>query len=148
MLLVTIALVLVAAVTLLIGIISDNLALIFISIGASAIAAIVLGVLSQMSRKKGKSGAGAAAPVSRGNGGFEVTTSDGATAVALATVLRERAGVLWAHSMLVDAALSRTAPETEFHGRMLSLTLNAGANAPAVVTALRTCVIFIVVPSP
>ncbi len=62
LLLVTIALVLVAAVTLLIGIISDNLALIFLSIGASAIAAIVLAVLSQMSRRKGKSTADAAVP--------------------------------------------------------------------------------------
>ncbi len=61
LLLVTIALVLVAAVTLLIGIISDNLALIFISIGASAVAAIVLAVLSQMSRRKGK-GAAEAVP--------------------------------------------------------------------------------------
>jgi len=62
LLLVTIALVLIAAVTLLIGIISDNLALIFVSIGASAVAAIVLAVLSQMSRRKGKSAAEAAAP--------------------------------------------------------------------------------------
>jgi len=57
LLLVTILLVLVAAVTLLIGIFSDELALIFISIGASALAAIVLAVLSQMSRKKGRDAA-------------------------------------------------------------------------------------------
>ncbi|HVF32699.1 MAG TPA: hypothetical protein VM933_06655 [Acidimicrobiales bacterium] len=50
----TILLVLVAAVTLLIGIFSDQLPLIFISIGASALAAIVLAVLSQMSRRKGR----------------------------------------------------------------------------------------------
>lgn len=54
LLLVTILLVLVAAVTLLIGIFSDNLALIFVSIGASALAAIVLAVLSQVSKRKGR----------------------------------------------------------------------------------------------
>jgi hypothetical protein len=54
LLLVTILLVLVAAVTLLIGIFSDNLALIFVSIGASALAAIVLAVLSQVSRRRGR----------------------------------------------------------------------------------------------
>ncbi len=64
LLLVTILLVLVAAVTLLIGIFSDNLALIFISIGASALAAIVLAVLSQMSRRKAKAAeAGGAEPL-------------------------------------------------------------------------------------
>ena len=54
LLLVTILLVLIAAVTLLIGIFGDNLALIFVSIGASALAAIVLAVLSQMSRRKAR----------------------------------------------------------------------------------------------
>ncbi|HEX4978609.1 MAG TPA: hypothetical protein VFV35_00970 [Acidimicrobiales bacterium] len=51
LLLVTILLVLIAAVTLLIGIFGDNLALIFVSIGASAAAAVVLAVLSQISRR-------------------------------------------------------------------------------------------------
>lgn len=55
LLIVTIVLVLVAAVTLLIGIFTDNLALIFISIGASAVAAIVLAVLSQVSRRRDRS---------------------------------------------------------------------------------------------
>lgn len=73
LLLVTIALVLVAAVTLLIGIISDNLALIFISIGASAVAAIVLAVLSQMSRKKGKSAAEAVPASASDSSGASVT---------------------------------------------------------------------------
>jgi hypothetical protein len=63
LLLVTILLVLVAAVTLLIGIFSDNLALIFVSIGASALAAIVLAVLSQVSRRKDRAAtSGATAP--------------------------------------------------------------------------------------
>lgn len=62
LLLVTIVLVLVAAVTLLIGIFSDNLALIFISIGASAAAAIVLAVLSQVSRRKGAAAPASTAP--------------------------------------------------------------------------------------
>ena len=80
--------------------------------------------------------AGAAAPVSRGDGVFEVTTIDNVEAAALATAFRERAGVLWAQSSAVDAPLSRAAPETEFHGRMLALTLKEGANAAAVVSAL------------
>lgn len=62
LLLVTILLVLVAAVTLLIGIFSDELWLIFVSIGASALAAIVLAVLSQVSRRKGRAATTAAAP--------------------------------------------------------------------------------------
>ena len=62
LLLVTILLVLVAAVTLLIGIFSDNLALIFISIGASALAAIVLAVLSQVSKRKGREATTATGP--------------------------------------------------------------------------------------
>lgn len=52
LLLLTILLVLVAAVTLLIGIFSDELTLIWISIASSFGAAVVLGVLSQMSRKR------------------------------------------------------------------------------------------------
>ena len=80
--------------------------------------------------------AGASAPVSRGNGVFEVTTTDDAKAAALATAFRERAGVLWAQSSAVDAPLSRAAPETEFHGRMLALTLANGANATTAVSAL------------
>jgi hypothetical protein len=65
LLLVTIVLVLVAAVTLLIGIFSDNLALIFLSIGASGAAAVVLAILSTLSRRRGREGAagGAAAPL-------------------------------------------------------------------------------------
>jgi hypothetical protein len=62
LLLVTILLVLVAAVTLLIGIFSDNLALIFVSIGASALAAIVLAVLSQVSRRKDRAATSGATP--------------------------------------------------------------------------------------
>lgn len=62
LLLVTILLVLVAAVTLLIGIFSDELWLIFVSIGASALAAIVLAVLSQVSRRKGRAATTATAP--------------------------------------------------------------------------------------
>ena len=62
LLLVTILLVLIAAITLLIGIFSDNLALIFVSIGASALAAIVLGVLSQVSKRKDKGPAVATGP--------------------------------------------------------------------------------------
>lgn len=79
---------------------------------------------------------GAAEPVSRGNGVFVVTTTDEAKAVALATALRERTSVLWAQASVTEAPLSRAVPETEFHGRMLALTLNVGVNAAATVGAL------------
>ena len=62
LLLVTILLVLIAAVTLLIGIFSDNLALIFVSIGASALAAIVLAALSQVSKRKAREATPATGP--------------------------------------------------------------------------------------
>ncbi len=52
LLLVTIVLVLLAALTLAIGIVGDNLALIFVSIGASAVAAIVLAVLSATNKRR------------------------------------------------------------------------------------------------
>src|SRR5687768_2605675 len=52
LLLVTILLVLIAAVTLLIGIFGNNLALIFVSIGSSVVAALVLAALSQMSKRR------------------------------------------------------------------------------------------------
>jgi hypothetical protein len=62
LLLVTIVLVLIAAVTLLIGIFGDSLALIFVSIGASVIAAIVLGVVSQMSKRRPQEAMAAGGP--------------------------------------------------------------------------------------
>ncbi len=88
LLLVTIVLVLVAAVTLLIGIFSDQLALIFISIGASALAAIVLGVLSQMSRRKGRATAtstGPEADAGRSVSESEAVSAIGAVGVPVAT---------------------------------------------------------------
>src|SRR5687768_9791252 len=64
LLLVTIVLVLIAAVTLLIGIFGDSLALIFVSIGASVLAAVVLGVVSQMTRRRpAEATAGGPAPL-------------------------------------------------------------------------------------
>ena len=41
----------------------------------------------------------------------------------MATSLRERGGVLWAQPMLADKALSRPAPDSEYHSRMLALNL-------------------------
>lgn len=79
---------------------------------------------------------GAAEPVARGNGVFVVSTTDDAMAATLATALRERTSVLWAQASVTEAPLSRAVPETEFHRRMLALTLNVGANAAATVSAL------------
>jgi hypothetical protein len=64
LLLVTIVLVLIAAVTLLIGIFGDSLALIFVSIGSSVLAAVVLGVVSQMTKRRpAEATAGGPAPL-------------------------------------------------------------------------------------
>ncbi len=80
--------------------------------------------------------AGQSAPVSLGNGRFALITTDDAKAIALATALREQSSVLWAHSGAVDAPLARLAPETEFHSRMLALTLKPGSSAAVTVSAL------------
>lgn len=67
---------------------------------------------------------GAGAPTRTANGTFAVAAPDDAGAATLATALRERSNVLWAQPVVSEAANGTTIPETEFHGRMLALTLN------------------------
>lgn len=70
------------------------------------------------------------------NGVYSVSTADDAKAATVARALREQGAVLWAQSSVADAAVNRTAPETEFHGRMLALTLKDASSAAATVARL------------
>ena len=79
---------------------------------------------------------GTSAPVTLGNGVFAVTAVDDAKAAAFATGLRERGSVLWAQPKGADASAPATLSQTEYHGRMLAITMKSGANASAVVSAL------------
>jgi subtilisin family serine protease len=79
---------------------------------------------------------GADEPAALGSGVFSINAADDAKAASLATALRERGTVLWAQSTATNPPLSRAAPETEFHGRMLALTLRNGADAAATVSAV------------
>ena len=79
---------------------------------------------------------GMSAPVSLGNGVFAVTAADDAKAATFATGLRERGSVLWAQARAADTAALATASQTEYHGRMLAITLKSGENALALIKAL------------
>ena len=83
---------------------------------------------------------GLAAPSAGGNGTFTVVVNSDVEATIAATALRERGSVLWAQAKGVDvAALSTTtnaASQTEFHGRMLAITLKDAANAATLVSTL------------
>jgi len=70
------------------------------------------------------------------NGVFSISATDDAKAASLARTLREQSAVLWAQSSVADAAVTRTAPETEFHGRMLALTLKDAAAAASTVARI------------
>lgn len=70
------------------------------------------------------------------SGAFSVTVADDAKAVAVATALRERSSVLWAQPAKADTPLARPVPETEYHSRMLALTLNDPTSASAVIARL------------
>lgn len=79
---------------------------------------------------------GGAEVESRGRGIFSINTSDDAKAATIVNALRERSSVLWAQSEKASTPLARAVPESEFHTRMLALTLNAGANAANTVGAI------------
>ncbi|MBL8311023.1 MAG: S8 family peptidase [Burkholderiales bacterium] len=79
---------------------------------------------------------GASDLTSTGGGAFSVTVADDAKAASVATALRERSSVLWAQAAKADAPLNRPVPETEYHSRMLALTLKDPATAPAVIARL------------
>ena len=79
---------------------------------------------------------GGPAPTRSANGSYTLTLADDSKAVAAVTALRERSSVLWAQVAVTDAPLAGKAPETEFHGRMLALTLRDPASASATVERL------------
>ena len=79
---------------------------------------------------------GLAAPTASSNGMFTVTVNTEAQANTAATLLRERGSVLWAQARGVDTVVATSAPQTEYHGRMLAITLKAGASAATTVSAL------------
>lgn len=79
---------------------------------------------------------GAPAPTRAANGSFTLTVTDDAKAASVATSLRERTSVLWAQAAATDAPLPGKAPEIEYHGRMLALTLNDAATAATTVVRL------------
>ncbi len=79
---------------------------------------------------------GLAEPTRSADGNFTVTLDSDAAANAAAIALRERGSVLWAQVAAIEAPLSSKAPETEYHGRMLALTLNNPSLAAATVARL------------
>ncbi len=81
---------------------------------------------------------GAPAPTRSANGAFTLTVLDAAKAASAAAALRERSSVLWAQVAATDAPLAGKAPEIEYHGRMLALTLNDSSTAAATVARLAT----------
>ncbi len=70
------------------------------------------------------------------NGVYSVVVADDAQALGVASNLREQGSVLWAQSTTTDKPLSRAVPETEYHGRMLAITLNDPTAADATVARL------------
>ena len=76
---------------------------------------------------------GLAAPTRGSNGSYSLTVASDAEANTAAIALRERGGVLWAQVAVTEAPLTSKAPETEYHGRMLALTLNNPTTAAATV---------------
>lgn len=116
---------------------------IFVGVAAAASAATVdfkLGLelkgREQRIANQMASSLGLAEPTRSADGNFTVTLDSDAAANAAAVALRERASVLWAQMAAVEAPLSGKAPETEYHGRMLALTLNNPSSAAATVARL------------
>ena len=81
---------------------------------------------------------GVPAPTRGDNGSFTLTVADAAQANSVVIALRERGSVLWAQATATDAPLGGKAPEIEYHGRMLALTLNDPASAAITVARLAT----------
>ena len=81
---------------------------------------------------------GVPAPTRAANGSFTLTVTDAAKAASVATALRERGTVLWAQVAATDAPLAGKAPEIEYHGRMLAVTLNDPSTAAATIARLAT----------
>ncbi len=81
---------------------------------------------------------GLPSPTRGANGSYTLTVNSDTQANAAAIALRERGSVLWAQVATIDAPLTTKAPETEYHGRMLALTLNNPATAATTVERLAT----------
>ncbi len=79
---------------------------------------------------------GLPAPTRGVNGSYTLVVDGDRQANTAAIALRERGSVLWAQVATIDAPLTSKAPETEYHGRMLALTLNNPATAAATVERL------------
>ena len=79
---------------------------------------------------------GLAAPTRGSDGSYTLYVDSDAQANTAAIALRERGSVLWAQVATTDAPLSTKAPETEYHGRMLALTLSNPTTAAATVARL------------
>ena len=79
---------------------------------------------------------GLPSPTRSANGSYSITVESDGQAKSAATALRERGSVLWAQVATTDAPLTTKAPETEYHGRMLALTLNNPTTAAATVARL------------
>ena len=75
-------------------------------------------------------------PTRGADGSYTLSVDGDAQANTAAIALRERASVLWAQVAATDAPLTGKAPETEYHGRMLALTLNNPTTAVATVERL------------
>ena len=75
-------------------------------------------------------------PTPGSNGTFTVTVNSDAQANTAATALRERGAVLWAQARGFDTVTTTSTPHTEYHGRMLAITLKPGASAATIVSAL------------
>ncbi len=84
---------------------------------------------AQFAQSVGASGLTRVAP-----GVFAIDAPDEANASTFAKALRERKGVLWAQSTAVDTPPANSVtPETEYHARMLAVTLKDASKAAATI---------------
>lgn len=79
---------------------------------------------------------GLAAPTRRADGSFSLTVTDALQANTVSTQLRERSSVLWAQATGTEALLTSKTAETEYHVRMLTLTLADPGSASTTVARL------------
>ena len=79
---------------------------------------------------------GLPAPTRASNGSYSVTVDGETQAKSAAIAMRERGSVLWAQVATTDTPLTSKAPETEYHGRMLALTLKNPAIAASTIERL------------
>lgn len=78
---------------------------------------------------------GASGVAFKGNGVFAIDTTDSG-AQTMAKALRERSNVLWAQPVVAEGAVNRVTPETEYHSRMLAITLKDSSTADATIARI------------